>query len=304
MSIEVLGIRIQLFFFVTAFLLGWGAGGPWHTIAWVVIVLVSVLLHEAGHAVAGRLFGLKPKIELTAFGGLTRFSGGTMTPPQRVLVSLAGPFAGFTVGAVLVAVYLVVSPSLAADGLARFTLRQAMWVNIGWGFFNLLPVLPLDGGQVGLALLSRKDPEKGLIRMSAVSVVFAGAVAALALFGLGGGGLFIGILFGLLAFNSLRTLMAARSVDRDRSGQLPGKLEQAQRLLAYDADEAMALAAQVRMEAQHPGTKAAATQILAAALLAKGDPQQALHELQTIRPPYQPDPGLLAEVQRRADPAE
>jgi stage IV sporulation protein FB len=299
MSIEIAGIRVHLFFFLTAFLLGWGAGGPWKTLIWVGIVLFSVLLHEGGHAVAGKAFGLTPKIELTGFGGLTRFSGGTLTMWQRVLVSLAGPFAGFVVGSVLVAVYVVLAPTLEAEGVL-FALRQAMWVNIGWGVFNLLPVLPLDGGQVGLALLSRKDAEKGLIRMSAISVVFAAGVAALALLGLRGGGLFIGVLFGLLAFNSLRTLMAARSVNRDRSGGLHVQLEQAQQLLAVDPEQAMALAAQVRMEAQHAGSKAAATQIIAAVLLSRGDADTALSELQTIRPPYQPDPGLLAEAERRA----
>lgn len=304
MSIEIAGIRIHLFFFLTAFLLGWGAGSPALTLVWVGIVLVSVLLHEAGHAVAGKAFGLTPKIELTGFGGLTRFSGDTMTAWQRVLVSLAGPFAGFFVGSLLMAIYVIAGPSLAEESVVRFALKQALWVNIGWGVFNLLPVLPLDGGQVGLALLSRTDAEKGLIRMSAVSVVFAAGVAALALFGLGRGGLFVGVLFALLAFNSLRTLMAARAVRRDRSGGLDMQLEQAQQLLALDPEQAMAMAAQVRMEAQHPGTKAVATQIIAAVLLSRGDAGTALSELRTIRPPYQPDPGLLAEAERRATSTE
>ena len=124
---------------------------------WVLCVLVSILAHELGHALAARNFGAQPRIALYQFGGVTAYPGGFLTRGQHILVSLAGPAAGFTAYlAVRTARYLLVDSGhddlLYEPTQTALVLRNAveflLWINGVWTVFNLLPILPLDGGQV------------------------------------------------------------------------------------------------------------------------------------------------------------
>ena len=108
-------LRIDPFFFVTAWLIG-GRQEPLWMLVWVVVVLTGVLAHELGHAFAGRRLGLEPWIRLMAFGGMTGWMRPRpLTPGQNILISAAGPAVGISIGgAVLVArfagVFAGVSP--------------------------------------------------------------------------------------------------------------------------------------------------------------------------------------------------
>ena len=124
---------------------------------WVLCVLVSVTAHELGHALAARRFGAQPRIALHQFGGLTSFAGGFLSRGQQILVSLAGPAAGFIAYLAVRALRYVVVDSGHDDLLYEPTqtglvLRNAveflLWINGAWTVFNLLPIQPLDGGQV------------------------------------------------------------------------------------------------------------------------------------------------------------
>lgn len=99
-------VHVQFFFFLTALLLSGGLeGSPAVLVGWVMLVFVSVLLHELGHAIAGRLFGLDPVITLHGMGGTTSWSGSRRTSPlgqgARMVIAFAGPFAGLCVGGIL-----------------------------------------------------------------------------------------------------------------------------------------------------------------------------------------------------------
>ncbi len=127
----------------------WGGGGGaagWFSGALSTgVVLGSVLVHELGHAFAARAYGLGPvSIVLHGFGGLTRF-GHRPTHKQGVVVGLAGPFAGLALG--LVALPLSLWGGLEPGWLSA-TLESVVRVNLFWSVFNLLPMYPLDGGQV------------------------------------------------------------------------------------------------------------------------------------------------------------
>ncbi|HET8669495.1 MAG TPA: site-2 protease family protein, partial [Candidatus Saccharimonadales bacterium] len=119
---------------------------------WLVVVFISVLIHELGHALVARRFGLSPQITLYSMGGLTSWSEETeIAPPKHLAISLAGPAAGFLLGGVL----FVAAPTLLRampSELLTVAYYDLLWVNIGWGVFNLFPILPLDGGHVLLTL--------------------------------------------------------------------------------------------------------------------------------------------------------
>jgi stage IV sporulation protein FB len=108
-----------------------------------------------------------------------------------------------------------------------------LYINIFWGLINLLPVFPLDGGQIAQVLLCLKDPRKGMEKSLLLSAVAGGVVAGLGLlhFGFYCGdwlsGIFIALMFGMLAFISYRLLQQVRAMggyggEDDFSGYDPG----------------------------------------------------------------------------------
>ncbi len=109
-----------------------------------VMLLVSVLVHEAAHAVAARRAGL-PVIRVVAdlWGGHTAFEAGSATPGTSAVVAVAGPVANAVLALaawLLLQVLPVGIPATLAEGTAI--------LNIALAGFNLLPGLPLDGGQL------------------------------------------------------------------------------------------------------------------------------------------------------------
>ena len=150
-SLFKIPIRVQPMFWVVAVVLGMGGGSGGRalltTASWIAVLFVSILVHELGHAFAMRAFGREPSIELWGLGGLTSWGQGPkVSLGADILVSLAGPAAGLLLGGLVLAGAMVLSP--AAGSMAEVVVTQALWVNIGWGLVNLLPILPLDGGHV------------------------------------------------------------------------------------------------------------------------------------------------------------
>jgi stage IV sporulation protein FB len=190
---------------------------------WVACVFVSVLVHELGHVLMGRLFGSDGTIVLYSFGGLAVGSSNVRRRWQRILVLLAGPFAQF---GLLAAVLLAGSlwPGASGDGsglLWRRAVRCLVFVNLAWPLLNLLPVWPLDGGQVVREVLGGLMPSARAVRASLVlSAALAGVLAANALAGEYGrplltfwpfpylGGTFIVFLFAMLALQNFQTLQS------------------------------------------------------------------------------------------------
>jgi Zn-dependent protease len=155
-------VRIHPWFLIVAAL--FGLSGPEPDLGragvWIAVVFVSVLVHELGHAFAARTVGAEPTIDLYALGGITAFS-----PPrplgrwQSVGISLAGPFAGFLLGVLVLSGAAALgadrpSPFVNVDApLVDVIIGASIWVNLYWGMVNLLPILPLDGGNVVRSLL-------------------------------------------------------------------------------------------------------------------------------------------------------
>lgn len=179
------------------------AEGPQALLAgatFAAIVFGSILVHELGHATVGDRLGLGPcAITLHGFGGLTSFSRPP-GPRQGLLVTLAGPGAGLTLGGVA-AVLLFLAP-MDAPAVQRALLTLAL-VNVIWSLFNLLPMVPLDGGMVmihGLRTLGL-PPARVLrvARVVSVAVAVAVGAAAIAL-----NQWFVAVVVALVLFRNLR----------------------------------------------------------------------------------------------------
>jgi len=228
-------IRVSGWFWVGAALLGWGnclflADGDQrqllqYLVIWMVAVLFSILVHEMGHALAYRWFGQSAHVVLYHFGGLTSPTAwggrGARRPSERLIVSAAGPLAQLGLAAAIVAVFKVggyavpfpligMGESLglyagAAIG-SRFLFAMVLFllrVNIFWPLLNLVPVPPLDGGQIvreGLLSLGVTDAA----RIAAMIGVAAGA--AVAWWGYTHNQPFLGIMFAMLTVSCFQSL--------------------------------------------------------------------------------------------------
>ncbi|MBX3203706.1 MAG: site-2 protease family protein [Labilithrix sp.] len=197
-------LKIQGSFLLMALLLGLNERDPAKLALWVAIVLVSVIIHELGHALVGKAFGLTPRIELHGMGGLTFFNGGRaeMSTGKSIAISLAGPFAGFVFAFVVVATQ--VGGFHPIHPLAREAVRLLLWVNVGWGVFNLLPMLPLDGGNVLRSIASAITKPHGEKIARVLSIVVAAGIALLAVQYKQWWVLYLGVLYGFQNVQGLR----------------------------------------------------------------------------------------------------
>lgn len=195
-------VTVRTSFLVIAALIGFvGLGSPERTIAWIVIVFVSILIHELGHAVTARMFGSTVAIELNGLGGLTRWNAPekTVTPGRRALIAAAGSGTGLAFGGL---VWLVAGQFGPYDALAGFVLNSIVTVNVFWGLLNWLPIRPLDGGHLVDSLLEKVAPQrKDLI----ARIIFTVTAAAGLVVALTQRLVFIAVLAGWLLLSELGT---------------------------------------------------------------------------------------------------
>jgi len=142
-------------------------------VLWIPVLLISVLIHELGHAALNSLLGFGPSaIILGGLGGRT-LSRRDGKPWQDTLVSLAGPLASL----VLAVVFFVLSRNLATDTQTLSTFFELMFrANLYWGIFNLIPVYPLDGGHVVRSLAAQFTTAWRAFSISVWSSLVFGAI--------------------------------------------------------------------------------------------------------------------------------
>lgn len=178
MKIFGIPVKVDFFFLVLVGFFGYSRNAPFEfLIEWVAVVFISILAHELGHALTVRAFGQSPQILIYGLGGLTSWNEEkALSPKKHIIISLAGPFAGFLFGGLVFAADVAL-PDLFGTRLGRVTYRDLLWVNWGWGIVNLLPVMPLDGGNVVHSIEEWVTKKTGGMVARAVSLIVAAAVA-------------------------------------------------------------------------------------------------------------------------------
>lgn len=165
-------VRIDPSFFMIAVLWGLGERRVALIVSWVVVVTLSVLAHELGHAISFRIFERRPSIVLQWMGGVTYAPGG-LTPARQLVVSLSGPLTGlFLVG---LPALVIGRGAISNSSTWDVIFAQVVWVNIVWSVFNLLPVLPLDGGHVCASVLHFVVPGRNMRIAHIISIAVAAA---------------------------------------------------------------------------------------------------------------------------------
>lgn len=150
-SIFGIPVVVQPFFWITLVIISGasGASSPgdmFRILLFVLAGFISILIHELGHALTARRFGAYSEITLQAFGGYAAYSGVRLTRGQRFLVTAAGPGVQLLLGLAVWCLIPLTLPGITYHALYFLVILQE--ISIFWAVLNLLPVLPLDGGQM------------------------------------------------------------------------------------------------------------------------------------------------------------
>jgi len=165
-------------------------------VLFVMAIFACVVLHEFGHAMAGRTVGVRTRdITLLPIGGLARLERMPERPLEELWVAIAGPMVNVAIAAALLVLLLALGQPILGEDLLKQGggfLPRLMWVNVVLVVFNMIPAFPMDGGRVLRALLAT-SMDRALATRIAASV-----------------GQLIAIGFGLLGlfFNPLLLLIA------------------------------------------------------------------------------------------------
>lgn len=161
------GVDVNLsFLLMLAFFLLWG--GLLTGILFVVVAFTAVLLHELGHALVARHLGVRVVgIELHFFGGAAKMMGQPKSAGDEIAIAAAGPAVSFALGGLGIVL-------AALTGWRGFVIVG--WLNLIIGVFNLIPALPMDGGRILRALLTRK---LSFVRATEVAVMITRGFAIL-----------------------------------------------------------------------------------------------------------------------------
>jgi Zn-dependent protease len=161
----------------------------------ILAIFACVLLHELGHALMARYFGIRTRdITLYPIGGVARLERMSEKPSEELLVAVAGPAVNVVIAGLLtpLAFFAILGGALGPDGpivtadqgllmiLGKFVV--AVWIsNIALVLFNLLPIFPMDGGRVLRSILAMFTTHLKATEISArLGLVMAGALAVLA----------------------------------------------------------------------------------------------------------------------------
>lgn len=240
-------IRIEPWFWLTAFFLSGGtrlgaASGSTRAdvvwvLAWMIVICFSVIVHELGHALTARkLAGGRNHIRLWAFGGLAYQEESRPSRSARLWTIAMGPGAGFLLFLLTVlAMILALGPQLASEvipfklfgifpqggnysfefasyinenGPALRLFHVLLLVNFWWSVINLLPIFPLDGGQ----LLSTWTGKTLLTYKVGFVVALIAAIATLTF----NKSIWNACLFGFLAYQNFKNLQTFQGSDQWR----------------------------------------------------------------------------------------
>ncbi len=222
-------VRVHPIFWIYSAILGWDPNSPSRVLTWVALVLVSVLVHELGHGIMSKLQGLHPRIVLYMLGGVCISERQSRDLRGRLEILFAGPGAGLGLAAIVsLLAYLTtgVTPLDAwnwffptrIEDLERldvlgqsgsgpidlpYIVASLIVMNIFWSFLNLLPLYPLDGGQITHELLTWHRGWQGKRLTHQISI---GVGVAVAIYAISNDRLFLAIFFGFLAYTNYQLM--------------------------------------------------------------------------------------------------
>jgi Zn-dependent protease/CBS domain-containing protein len=154
---------------VLPLLSGGGADAALSSVIFVTLAFGCIVLHELGHALMARRFGVRTRdITLYPIGGLARLERIPRDPHQELWIALAGPAVNVLIVALLALLFGVPAPDWGQDALSIASLAgRLLWANAALAVFNMVPAFPMDGGRVLRAFLAERMPYALATRIAA-----------------------------------------------------------------------------------------------------------------------------------------
>ncbi|NVB81858.1 MAG: CBS domain-containing protein [Kofleriaceae bacterium] len=166
---------------------GAGFGATAIGVALVASIFVIIVVHELGHALVARRYGIKTRdIMLLPIGGIASLERMPENPKQELAVALVGPAINLVIAALIYGGIVVAGGTThlaETTSLGNALATQLVWINVGLAVFNLLPAFPMDGGRALRALLAlRMGPQRATDIAARLGKFFALALGVLGLF--------------------------------------------------------------------------------------------------------------------------
>ncbi len=190
------------------------------SVLFVLATFVCVVLHEYGHALTARRFGVRTRdIVLLPIGGVARLERMPRNPVQELWIALAGPAVNVVIACVLAVIVFViafargdVASALTTTGVMGFA-TMMVGVNIALIVFNMIPAFPMDGGRVLRALLAMRMEHSRATAMAArvgqgIAVIFVG----------------VGLYFGMFLLMFVGVMVFLGAGTEARQARLVGRL--------------------------------------------------------------------------------
>jgi Zn-dependent protease len=288
----VIPVSIHPIFWIMAFGIGWLNSNQdiVDTIMWMLVIFVSILVHEFGHAVTARAFGQQTHIELMGMGGATYRRGGNISAFKEFLIVLMGPLAGF--GLFLISTFLLFAFGNAAPYAVLFMLQASIWVNFYWTILNLIPVYPMDGGKLFRIILESIFGVQGVKFSLFVSMAIAGTLSVLFLWEQQ---IFLAAIFLLFTYEGYKAWYSTLDIsDTDTKEELQHELQLAQHQIQEgDLESAKLGLIGIRDKSQKGIIHQVATELLAEVLDHQGRSDEAYQLLTSIEGELSPEALLV-----------
>ena len=287
-AFSLAGIPVHFTLWYFLILLYWMRGGVQSGLMWGVTITFSILVHEFGHALVARHFRLAPWVELHGWGGLCHHERAARDRDDALII-IAGPLAGLLLGAVVWVGARFIDPMwLAANPLIAYGVTSLMWVNLVWSLVNLVPLWPLDGGQLfrlGLLKIARPAQAERITHLVGTAVGLLGCYLA---YTWSGGG-FMLLIAAYLTWQNVQRINATSASGPIRAQGRLARQRLTEAKAAYEArdwPEAARLAHQVKAEAStDAGVLEQVFEILGVATAAMGHHEEAWSYLVKLKRP-------------------
>jgi Zn-dependent protease len=255
-SVFGITIRVHVLLLVLVGLVLLQAEDLFGAAALIVVLSAIVVLHELGHSIVARSFGIQVlDITLWPLGGMARMSQIPESPKIEGLIAVAGPIVNF----VLAALAAVVLGAQGLSGSSGSRLQEIAFymlaINLTMGLFNLIPAFPMDGGRILRAVLGRTgdwvSATESAVRVGRVFaglIALVGVVGVLFVPGMGGQGVIFLLIAAFVWLTGAQELLAVRM--RHGVVGLGSVVDLAQRAADWSSRAGSAVGSEPRPEAQ------------------------------------------------------